>query len=100
MRTILLAVVLASAAAAGCSKDKATGAEGAEANLPMMSLDEVDKGLAANTLTAVDCNGDNTRKKYGVLPGAVLVTDEEAYAASALPADKTRKLVFYCSGPS
>ena len=100
MRTILLAVVLASAAAAGCSKDKATGGETAESDLPMMSLDEVEKGLASNTLTAIDCNGEGTRKKFGVLPGAILLADEEAYAASALPADKTRKLVFYCSGPS
>jgi len=99
MRTILLAVVLASAAAAGCSKDKA-GTESAASDLPMMTVDEVDKGLAANTLTAVDCNGESTRKKYGILPGAILLADEEAYTASELPADKARKLVFYCSGPS
>jgi rhodanese-related sulfurtransferase len=65
-----------------------------------MTVDEVEKGIAANTLTAIDCNGDDTRKKHGVLPGAVLISDDEAYAPSELPADKSRKLVFYCSGPS
>jgi hypothetical protein len=35
----------------------------------------------------------------GVVPGAILVTDDESYAATELPADKTTKLVFYCSNP-
>ena len=99
MRTILLAVVLASAAAAaGCSKDKAESAHKEE--FPSMTLDEVEKGLAANEVTAVDCNGDKTRKKHGIVPGALLIEDEETFEASVLPADKARKLVFYCSGPT
>jgi len=99
MRTMLLAVVLASAAAAaGCSKDKAESAH--KDDLPTMTLDAVEKGIAANEVTAVDCNGDKTRKKYGIVPGAILIEDEEAFEASVLPPDKTRKLVFYCSGPT
>jgi hypothetical protein len=100
MRTILLAVVLASAAAAGsgCSKDDK--AEKAHSDLPTVTIADVDKGIAANELTVVDCNGDKVRKKYGIIPGAVLVEDEEAFTADVLPPDKTRKLVFYCSGPS
>src|SRR5438045_1954059 len=98
MRTILLAAVLGLGAMAGCSKGKAEHSE-AESNLPTMSIDDVDKALAANEVTVVDCNGDKTRKKNGVLPGAILISDEEAFVASELPADKTRKLVFYCSGP-
>lgn len=101
MRTILLAVVLASAAAAGCSKDKASDDHvTVKSDLPTMTLDDVDKGLAANELTAVDCNGEKTRKKFGTVPGAILIEDEETFEASALPADKNRKLVFYCSGPT
>lgn len=100
MRTILLAVVLASTAAtaSGCSKDDK--ADKAHSDLPMVSVDEVDKGMAADQLTVVDCNGDKTRKKHGIVPGAVLIEDEETFTADVLPADKTRKLVFYCSGPS
>jgi len=99
MRKLIFSAVLGLAALSACSKDKAASTEGTE-HLPTMTVDEVDKGLAANELTAIDCNGDSTRKKHGILPGAVLITDEEEYPASELPADKTRKLVFYCSSPT
>ena len=98
MRTILLAAVLASAAATGCSKDKADSHAQAE-QFPTMTLDEVDKAVTANEATAIDCNGDKTRKKFGTVPGAVLV-DDETFTEKDLPADKSRKLVFYCSGPT
>lgn len=100
MRTILLAAVLAATSVSGCSKkdDAATGATTGE-QFSTMTLDEVEQAITANQATAVDCNGDRTRKKLGVVPGAVLVTDDEAYAASELPADKTRKLIFYCTDP-
>ncbi len=102
MRTILLAVVLASAAAtaSGCSKDDKADKAHVHSDVPTVSIADVDKGLAANEMTLVDCNGDKTRKKFGVIPGAVLVEDEEAFTADEMPSDKTRKLVFYCSGPS
>ena len=91
-------------AAFGCSKeekDKAGHSDKAvHSDLPLISLDDTEKGIAANEITAVDCNGDGTRKKLGVVPGAILISDEEAYAPSELPADKARKLVFYCTGPS
>lgn len=99
MRTILLAIVLS--LAAGCSKaETAPAASEAEmAKLPTMTVDEVDKALAAKAATPVDCNSAATRKRAGVVPGAILVTDHDAYAASELPADKTAKLVFYCANP-
>jgi hypothetical protein len=101
MRKLLLSAVLgvATITAAGCKKSDNTEATSTH-DLPEMTPEEVEKGLAANTLTALDCNGDNTRKKYGVLPGATLMTDDEAYSPSELPTDKKRKLVFYCSGPT
>lgn len=98
MRTILLASVLALSAASGCQRDKASSDEQA-GHFREMSLDDVEKGIAAKELTPIDCNGDKLRKKHGVLPGAVLVDDEETFLPSELPADKTRPLVFYCSGP-
>jgi hypothetical protein len=99
MRTLLFSAALAAAALTGCAKDKSDSKATATAELPAMSPDEVDQALAAGQATAVDCNGDRTRKKYGVLPGAVLISDEEAYPASELPADKATKLVFYCADP-
>jgi hypothetical protein len=98
MRTILLASVLALAAASGCARDKANTSETA-GHVRELSLDEVERGIAANELTAIDCNGDRLRKKHGVLPGAVLLDDEETFLPDELPADKARRLVFYCSGP-
>jgi hypothetical protein len=104
MRSILFGIALSLAAVSGCNSDKASAggdktADKAKDEFPSMTMDEVQKGLDAKTLTAVDCNGDRTRKKLGVLPGAISVTDEESFAASELPADKTTKLVFYCANP-
>jgi hypothetical protein len=100
MRTLLFSVVIA-LASFGCGKSEKSKDDKVEAKheLPDMTVDEVAAGLDAKQLTAVDCNSDKTRKKHGVLPGAILVEDEESYPASVLPADKATKLVFYCSGP-
>lgn len=99
MRRLFVSIVLGLVAASGCSKESVLSGD-VHGPLAEMTLEEVDKGIQANTLTAIDCNGDKTRAKHGTLPGAVLVTDDEAYSPSELPADKSRKLVFYCSGPS
>ena len=103
MRKLLFAAALSFAALSGCSKSESgpdqTGAKADQAKLPTMTVDEVDKALAAKQIVPVDCNTDATRKREGVLPGAILVTDDEGYAASELPADKTTKLVFYCANP-
>jgi hypothetical protein len=100
MRRLLFSVVV-SLAAFGCSKsdrDKDHAAQAHQA-LPEMSVDEVAAGLEAKQITVVDCNGASTRKKHGVIPGAILLEDEDGYPATALPADKSTKLVFYCGGP-
>jgi hypothetical protein len=99
MRNVLFGVALAFAAVTGCNKSEEKAGKVAEAPLPTMTVDQVDAQLAAKQITPVDCNGDNTRKKMGVVPGAILISDEDAYAESELPADKTTKLVFYCANP-
>lgn len=100
MRSMLFAATLALASLAGCSKSEdKPGSDKKEIDVPEMSVDEVDRDLAAKAVTAVDCNGDKTRQRFGTIPGAILLADEEAFGASELPADKTAKLVFYCSGP-
>lgn len=98
MRTLFLASVLALSAASGCAKHKAAGSEEAS-EFPTLTPDQVEKAIAANEATPVDCNGERTRKKLGIVPGAIVISDEETYAASELPADKTRQLVFYCADP-
>jgi hypothetical protein len=100
MRRLLFIAAVAIAPLAACSK-KSEKAESSqlEENLPEISIDDVEKGLADKTLTIYDCNNDHTRKKHGVIAGATLVDDPESYPASILPADKSAKLVFYCGGP-
>jgi rhodanese-related sulfurtransferase len=96
MRTILLAAVLAVASGAACSKSDKP-APTARASIPTISVDEVDRKLAAGECVPVDANGEATRKKMGVVPGAVLLTGSETFQISELPADKSKPLVFYCA---
>lgn len=96
MRTILLAAVLALGVGAGCSKSDKTEAA-AKAKAPTISVDEVDQKLASGQCVPVDANGEGTRKKMGIVPGAVLLTDSETFNLSELPADKSKELVFYCA---
>lgn len=50
-----------------------------------------------NPPVVFDVNGLKVRHEYGVIPGATLLVDAESYDVSALPADKARAIVFYCS---
>jgi len=100
MRNHLFVAALAtSSLVLGCSKsDQAEAKAGAQDEVASMTLDEVDQGVAAKTVQAVDCNHDKLRKKMGVVPGAILVSPD-SFAATDLPADKSAKLVFYCADP-
>ncbi|HEY5922772.1 MAG TPA: rhodanese-like domain-containing protein [Kofleriaceae bacterium] len=99
MRTLLFAAVLALGAGAACSKadktDKTATIE--KAKLPTISVDDLDKKLASGECVPVDANGNETRKKMGVVPGAVLLTDSDTFQLAELPADKAKELVFYCA---
>lgn len=99
MRRLLFATVLALAPLAACSKSEKADSSKHEENLPEISVADAAAGLEAKQVTFVDCNSAETRKKLGVIPGAILVEDEETFAAGVLPADKAAKLVFYCGGP-
>jgi rhodanese-related sulfurtransferase len=98
MRTLLLASLLALGSLSACTKDaaKAPAADPA-ATLPVASVDDVDKMIADGSCVPVDANSPATRTRMGTVPGAVLLTDYEKFAPSELPADKTKKLVFYCA---
>lgn len=96
MRTLLLSVILA-AAAAGCSKDDKPepAADRPSAQVPNVTIDELAAKLGE--YQAVDANGEATRKRLGIIPGAILLSDSEAFSLSELPADKAKPLVFYCA---
>ena len=97
----MLFVAALVAAATGCSskadKTPAATSGDVEAKVPTVTVDEVDVQIASGKCQAVDANGDTTRKRMGVLPGAVLLTDSDDFKLAELPTDKAKPLVFYCS---
>lgn len=100
MRKLVISL-LACAAFTGCSRatepaaGRDDGADRAPARLAKVTVDELDQLLARHECQAVDANGDDTRRRMGVIPGAVLLTDADSI--DKLPADKARGLVFYCA---
>jgi rhodanese-related sulfurtransferase len=44
-----------------------------------------------------DANVPEIRQKFGVIPGAKLLSSDDKYDISVLPPDKDAKLVFYCA---
>ena len=97
MRTLLFTAVL-SLSVLGCAKDEpAQKHVKLSESVPDVTIDELAAKLATRDFQAVDANGEATRKKLGVIPGAVLLTDSEAFSTSELPKDKSKTLVFYCA---
>ena len=96
MRTLLLTVLLG-ISALGCSKTTEEKVVKLSDSVATITVDELDAKLASKDCQAVDANGEGTRKKMGVIPGAVLLTDSDAFSTSELPADKSKTLVFYCA---
>jgi rhodanese-related sulfurtransferase len=78
----------APSAPAAAAEDKAT---------PEVSVNDVQTFVKNKSATILDANDGDTRKEYGVVPGAVLLTGKE-YPLSTLPAAKADKLGFYCGG--
>lgn len=97
MRSLFVALALSTLSLAACSKKSEAPSMEVEAKLPTITVDQLDTQLAAGGCQAVDANGDGTRKKMGVIPGAVLLTDSDTFAPTELPADKAKPLVFYCA---
>lgn len=93
MRKIFLAAALLAAPA--CTK-----ADKQADKVQTVTVDAADQAITAGQAQAVDANGVATRKRMGVVPGAVLLTDSESFAISELPADKGKPLVFYCANTS
>jgi len=102
MRTLLLVSLLGLSAitATGCSKKADDKTAVAAAEVPEISVEQLDAMLAKSECVPVDANGERTREKMGVIPGAVLLTDSETFTPAELPADKSKTLVFYCANQS
>ena len=79
---------------------KATPA--AEPTFKMVSVDDVDQGLAAlkkdkKPFVVFDANGKETRASQGIIPTAVLLPSASEYDLALLPKDKATPVVFYCA---
>ena len=103
-----LAGAVCAALAVGCHSsssstgDQAAPAAAAPSNADAKAVPEVTVAQVASytkekSATVFDANDPDTRKEYGVVPGAVLLTGKN-YELSQLPAAKSDKLVFYCGG--
>ena len=100
MRTLLFLSVLGLATLGGCAKKANDKTQAVAAEVPTISVDQLDAMLAKSECVPVDANGDRTRQKMGVIPGAVLLTDSETFTTAELPADRSKTLVFYCANTS
>ena len=80
------------------SQDAKPAAQAAAKATPELSVAEVASALRDKRATVLDANGPETRQQYGVVPGAVLLSDHRNYALTELPSDKKQPLVFYCGG--
>lgn len=99
MRPWLFSLVLALSVVACAKTDKPAEpkSERPSEQVATITIDELDAKLARGECQPVDANGDGTRKKMGVIPGAVLLSDYDTFSTSELPADKSKTLVFYCA---
>ena len=99
MKRIVLSLALAltvPAVALACDGDKEHNANAdAVKNLTVPELAALQK---EKKVQVFDANGPETRAKYGVIPGAVLLTSAVKFdPAKELPAKKDSKVVFYCA---
>jgi rhodanese-related sulfurtransferase len=74
----------------------------AEATFKQVSVDDVEKSLAAlkkdkKAFAVFDANGKATREKQGIIPTAILLPSSSEYDLALLPKDKATPVVFYCA---
>ena len=69
-----------------------------EKSLHTVTVDQLATLRTSRKAVIVDANNGDTRQKYGVIPGAILLSHYEKYdVAKELPRDHAEKLVFYCA---
>lgn len=88
---IALLLVLAAVAALACATTRGRDP------FAMVSMDEVQRMMAEPDVALIDANTPDTFEKNH-LPGARYY--KAAPFAEVLPAEKSKRLVFYCASPS
>ena len=89
-RRIATLVLIACFTLAGCEADLS--------GLQVMEVDELAAWKARRAdLTICDANNEKTRQRFGVIPGAVLLSNYRDYdPGTELPGDRDATVVFYC----
>jgi rhodanese-related sulfurtransferase len=95
--TLAVACHTSSSSSSSSTEQAAPAAKAEEIKVPEVTVSDVQNFVKDKSAIILDANDAETRKEYGVVPGAVLLTGKE-YPVSVLPAAKTDKLVFYCGG--
>ena len=96
--TVLLAAVLACSKSERDASPSAAKSRSAEGDpVGTVTVEQLDSLVTSGQCQVVDANGESTRRNMGIIPGATLLTSYETYSVHELPADKARKLVFYCA---
>lgn len=98
MRWLVASLVFCAAACGKSPVDEApASAARPSASVAAISIAELERAIAEREVRAVDANTRATRVRLGTIPGALLLSDNEVFALSELPPDKTQGLVFYCA---
>src|SRR6478736_5446983 len=92
-----LAVACHTPSSSPSSTEQAAPSATEDKKIAEVTVGEVEHFVKDKSATILDANDGDTRKEYGVVPGAVLLSGKD-YPLSSLPASKTDKLVFYCGG--
>ena len=91
--TVAIAVLLSGLTVA------ARAADAKSEKFKLIHVAELASELKAEKKPVVcDANTKDVRKKYGVVPGSILLASSSKFdVAKTLPADKSTTLVFYCA---
>ena len=99
MKRIALSLALSlcvPALALACEKDEAHNAKAD--TVKKVTVTELAALQKANQVQVFDANGPDTRAKYGVIPGAILLTSVAKFdPMKEMPVKKDSKVVFYCA---
>lgn len=97
--TLILGLAIAARASAADIGKILENKEGPD-QFQVIHVADLTKLMAAPSAKTLvfDANHPSTREKYGVIPGAHLLSSYDNYdVARELPTDKNTKLVFYCA---
>lgn len=93
MKTTLALAALAAASLLSCASARATEMD----KFKLIHVPDLVAELQSSHPAIFDANGDKTRQKEGIIPGAKLLSSSGEYdVAKELPAAKDSELVFYC----